>query len=680
MKRTLAPAVLFAALLAFTASAQQTSSIDPNVPGPGDDVDSYTVRQLALAAYNDITELFQQVNLPSIAANAMLGSLTGGVPVGIVFPNCTGVNKALTWTPGVGPGCNTISGGGGGSGTVASVTFTGDGVIDSATPSLAVTTTGTVTATPIAQAANKILAGPASGSAAVPSFRSLVGLDLPLPSSSSLGGVLSLAPVSNQFVTGVSTLGAPTTARPSFGDVSGQISASQYLAATATTIGAVKPDNSSTTIAADGTISAVVGGGGPTTNPVSLAQGGTASTSAPAALNTLFANTSTGQQAQVEYRLYNGAATSYVAQNTYCFNCDPAYLKKWRTSLGKVRSGQANARILLLGDSTTFGTGSNNTNTGNVKAQSYPTQMSGFINSLGVNAHWNSFLSDGSSAFETNHANDARITRGTGWTQASGTNGQSVGGQMFENSSSTANSLAFLPTVNVDTFVVWYKTFSGGGTLSLDINGSGTITQSTNSASGIGSVTITGSLGSDTLNIKWSSGGTIDICGVEAYDSSKKWIDLMNAGWAGSNSIDVSNSTNAWGPLNGLNAFSADLVIVDVGINDWNAAGSASAYKTNIQTLITQVVANGSSIILVTPAPTNPANGATIAAQTPFIDAMYALAVTNNLPLIDNYTRFGPAASNGTMYWTGNGVHPNMIGYADFATPITDFVLKNYIR
>ena len=65
-----------------------------------------------------------------------------------------------------------------GSGTVTSVTFTGDGIIDSATPSAAVTTSGTVAATALTQSANTVLAGPTSGSAAAPTFRAIVPSDV----------------------------------------------------------------------------------------------------------------------------------------------------------------------------------------------------------------------------------------------------------------------------------------------------------------------------------------------------------------------------------------------------------------------------------------------------------------------------------------------------------------------
>ncbi len=64
-------------------------------------------------------------------------------------------------------------------GTVTSVTYTGDGVLQSSTPSTAVTTSGTVTATLLTQAKNTVLAGPSSGSNADPTFRALVAADIP---------------------------------------------------------------------------------------------------------------------------------------------------------------------------------------------------------------------------------------------------------------------------------------------------------------------------------------------------------------------------------------------------------------------------------------------------------------------------------------------------------------------
>jgi hypothetical protein len=72
-------------------------------------------------------------------------------------------------------------GGGGGSGTVTSVTFTGDGTVLSSTPSSAVTTSGTLTATLANQTANTVLG---ALTATTPS-------DLALPSCSAATSALT---------------------------------------------------------------------------------------------------------------------------------------------------------------------------------------------------------------------------------------------------------------------------------------------------------------------------------------------------------------------------------------------------------------------------------------------------------------------------------------------------------
>jgi hypothetical protein len=71
------------------------------------------------------------------------------------------------------------------------------------------------------QSPNTVFAGPSSGGAASPTFRSIVGADLPAPGPSSLGGVDAITCASHQWLNQISTLGVPVCFQPAIGDISG---------------------------------------------------------------------------------------------------------------------------------------------------------------------------------------------------------------------------------------------------------------------------------------------------------------------------------------------------------------------------------------------------------------------------------------------------------------------------
>ena len=104
-----------------------------------------------------------------------------------------------------------------------------------------VTTSGVISQTLLTQAANDVFAGPVSGGAAQPTFRLLVGADLPAPGASSLGGVKSLTATTHQFLTSITTAGLPVAAQPTYTDL-----AAGAPTATASALGLMKPDTSTT--------------------------------------------------------------------------------------------------------------------------------------------------------------------------------------------------------------------------------------------------------------------------------------------------------------------------------------------------------------------------------------------------------------------------------------------------
>jgi hypothetical protein len=125
-----------------------------------------------------------------------------------------------------------------GSGTVSSVGLSMPGIFT--VTNSPVVGAGTLTATLNNQNANLVWAGPGTGAAAAPTFRSLVGADLPNPSSSTLGGVQSFAAVGSQWIRQISTSGVPTASQPAFTDISGTVAAAQLPNPSASTLGGVE--------------------------------------------------------------------------------------------------------------------------------------------------------------------------------------------------------------------------------------------------------------------------------------------------------------------------------------------------------------------------------------------------------------------------------------------------------
>jgi hypothetical protein len=77
------------------------------------------------------------------------------------------------------------------------------------------------------QSANQVYAGPGSGPVALPTFRALVGADLPAPSASTLGGVQSLTCSTSNWFRTLSTAGVFGCSQPNFTDLAGSIAGGQ---------------------------------------------------------------------------------------------------------------------------------------------------------------------------------------------------------------------------------------------------------------------------------------------------------------------------------------------------------------------------------------------------------------------------------------------------------------------
>lgn len=376
----------------------------------------------------------------------------------------------------------------------------------------------------------------------------------------------------------------------------------------------------------------------------------------------------------------NGGATTTFPLTTIqqaSFNNGTALLlPKWRAAVGKVRARTSSAKVLCLGDSTTFGVGTGNLGANDdLKILSYPTQLMKMFNASGTNAHANSFFAAGFSNVTYNTNNDHRLTVTGGWTYQSGV---TLGGQLWQIPSGDTGVMAFTPSSPVDTFVIYYLKIPTLSTLSASINGGTPVTADANAANTMATFTITGTLGINTLSIRTVATGAAGnfIMGIEAYDSSKKWVHFCNVGCPSAKASDLSSTSLFYSPLNAIGAFAPDLTILMDGINDWSQGVSPSTFSTQMQSIITKAKTYGDCII-VSPIPSaiTGANSTPAATQIGLVNIMSTLAISNNIAYIDLYTRAGPQANNLVMYYQNTDWgHFNEIGYGFLAQTVFNVI------
>lgn len=362
------------------------------------------------------------------------------------------------------------------------------------------------------------------------------------------------------------------------------------------------------------------------------------------------------------------------------------FLHKWRAKFGAVKSSMGNSnqtkvqlKVLCVGDSITEGAYSNSSASGDWNTSAWPKQLANLFKNIGINANCN-----GRMGF-LDVANDPRITFSNGYTIVpTGTDSTIGGAYAFSNGgSSTGTGIAILPTENVDTFKIWSPATTGADTLNFNINGGANSTLNLNVSASLISGSITGTLGSNTLNISkaTANANNIFLTGWEAWNSAQSNINIINAGWDGATTTNWVGNAHPWSPAN-IATLGADLTIISLGINDLLLSNNipSSTTKTNIQTLITSALTTG-DVLLVCENPAPVASTISLANQKVYWDAVKLLADTNNIPVVSIFDRWVSYEFSSTLgYYQSTAfpanLHPVGLGYADYAQAIFNVLAR----
>lgn len=255
-----------------------------------------------------------------------------------------------------------------------------------------------------------------------------------------------------------------------------------------------------------------------------------------------------------------------------------------------------------------------------------------------------------------------------GWVLSTST---SAGGVLFTNTADTTSVLSYAPSINVSKFELIDPTVSTGGSITYNVDGgSETVLSQAGSSTLRSTVIDCGSLGAHTLNVKRVAGNAF-VVGVRAWDDTTKAFDIWNLGNCVSQTSDWIGTTNPWTALSAATTYcaDADLVIIDLTINNalLTPASYNTTYPTQMQSIINAAKAGGADVLLMTG---NPSRIDIIAdsVQQQFRQALKDLATSNNLPMIDQYSKYTDWVTLNALGWMFNANHPNELQYADLGS------------
>lgn len=360
--------------------------------------------------------------------------------------------------------------------------------------------------------------------------------------------------------------------------------------------------------------------------------------------------------------------------------CDAATLTRWAAAVARVRAGTGDAKLLMVGDSTTIGIYGN----GNATVPDYGSPAATLVAQLdqGYLPTVNGMGIPASSVTDT----DQRWTPGTGWSKSGDLTVAGFGGLdcLYEAISPTGALTYADPRILADTFDVYYVGNAGSlGSITATATGGSGATVNTGGAAGPGIYKVTVSAASaawtNSASITASGGAPVFIVAVEPrLVSSGGVIRVANAGASGSSTttwtaFSSGNPANAYNGPVAIKAYAPDLTIINLQINDANNGGglAVATHRSQLQTLVTAAQVSG-DVILVS---CNPSQADAVSSlerqytadeKTTFTSCGYI----DYLAACGSWTRF-----NGLGY-VNDSLHQNAKGYEHRGRALADVVRR----
>ena len=371
---------------------------------------------------------------------------------------------------------------------------------------------------------------------------------------------------------------------------------------------------------------------------------------------------------------------------------------KWRALRAKTIVGERQGHIAILGDSIPYGAGTG--------AVSSPKPQNNWVGRLRKQVV--SRFGDSGSGIVFAEAN--KLTNPSWdprWALTGDVTNFAMG--LYKGCSFRVNSIAgsYIEfTDKADTFVVYNYGSNALNTVSVDGSTVGTIRNAGGSGGAASSIpkqagywvsqvvseVSAGTYGTHTLRITPDT--TVDtndifLGGIEARKTVNGTFRVTEAAKSSMSFADLfsrsgyNDETNGIYGLPMIDMMRADILVLALGINDWNGSRTLADTKADVKAAIRRQrsttaasgtigqAAGGDVLLVWNPAPDMNTIGLTATAKyTDFRDMYYDVAREENCALLDLTDRWGGYASGNGLGLYADGIHPNDSGSIDISSVV----------
>ncbi|MBF4625559.1 GDSL-type esterase/lipase family protein [Clavibacter sp. VKM Ac-2872] len=352
------------------------------------------------------------------------------------------------------------------------------------------------------------------------------------------------------------------------------------------------------------------------------------------------------------------------------FNVTLDTSSRLRKALGRVRSKTGIARVLEIGDSTSWGLGAGG-------ADGFPPLkvMSDDFQRSFIDTSYGYIGIEGDNAPVTGAQVDGRTTHKG---EAAGWGYSSFGLFNALQHAGTAESAPWIlrPDINCDTFDFYYMANSGLGTVDVYVDD----VLATSVVMGSGSqrwakATITFAAGAAHVIKLVKRVNTVFLFGFNFFLSTRPSVQMFNAGVCSSKAYSASGAS--WGvtgtttAIDGIPFIAPDLTVIRLGVNDAQLSpySTTAEWEAALRRIIAAAKVTG-DVLLESPVPSDPSlnSGATVTREQGYRDRLLAIAIDTGSMYYDVFGRYGSWTAAQAAGYMADQLHLTAAGGADLAT------------